>query len=314
MNGGVVKKADIVLGCVAYCSGISSIWNGMKQYFATKNMNVDYILFTSYEAQVEALMNKQVDIAWNGPLAHCRVKQRTNNTSLSLGMRDCDRDFRSHFIVTEESGIKTLKQLEGQILAAGTVDSPQAYILPLHHLKSKGVDLGSLSVVRFDRDVGKHGDTAEGEVEVMEALKRGEAAAGIVSDLMWQRALAAGKVNADGKKMRVLEEGPALFDHCQFDALATLEAAKKDAFQQVKRGGTGCVDTDGSCQALFAMDWNNEFHKEIMKMEGIKKTWAGPREEGYAAMQQIVDNEPNVPYPRMLHEAQRHPFKSLLVK
>ncbi|EKX53080.1 hypothetical protein GUITHDRAFT_150518 [Guillardia theta CCMP2712] len=270
----------------------------MKQYFASKNMNVDYILFTSYEAQVEALMNKQIDIAWNGPLAHCRVKQRTNNASLSLGMRDCDRDFQSHIIVTEDSGIKALKELEGQTIAAGTVDSPQAYILPLHHLKKQGVNLKSLSMIRFDRDVGKHGDTAEGEVLVMEALKRGEAAAGLVSDLMWQRALSSGKVNADGKKMTVLKDAPPPFDHCQFDALPGLEAAKKEAFQE----------------ALFAMDWNNKFHQEIMKMEGITRTWAGPRDEGYAMMQEIVDSEPNVPYPRMLHDSSNHPFKSLLIK
>ena len=54
------------------------------------------------------------------------------------------------------------------------VDSPQAYILPLHHIASKGVALDTLEVTRWDVDVGKHGDTAVGETHVIKALENGE--------------------------------------------------------------------------------------------------------------------------------------------
>jgi len=36
---------------------------------------------------------------------------------------------------------------------------------------------------------GKHGDTAMGEVEVIKALEGGQVDAGLVSDLMWSRAV-----------------------------------------------------------------------------------------------------------------------------
>jgi hypothetical protein len=85
---------------------------------------------------VDALLKGHIDIAWNGPLAHVRVQKLTNNSSVSLGMRDVDRDFTSHIIATKESGVTSVKDLAGKKLAVGTVDSPQAYscILPLHHI------------------------------------------------------------------------------------------------------------------------------------------------------------------------------------
>ena len=113
-----------------------SIWAGMKHYFATAGVNMDFVLYTTSEAQVDALLKGHIDVAWNGPLAHVRVQKLTNNSSVSLGMRDVDRDFTSHIIATKESGVTSVKDLAGKKLAVGTVDSPQAYscILPLHHI------------------------------------------------------------------------------------------------------------------------------------------------------------------------------------
>ena len=116
-------------------------------------------MYTSYEAQVDALLKGHIDIAWNGPLAHVRTQKLTKGTSISLGMRDVDRDFATHIVASKASGIASVQDLAGKKLATGTGDSPQAYILPLQHIKSSGVALDTLEVVRYDRDVGKHGDT-----------------------------------------------------------------------------------------------------------------------------------------------------------
>ena len=152
-------KPDIVIGCVAYCDAIGSIWQGMKDYFAGAGVKMDFVLYTSYEAQVDALLKGHIDIAWNGPLAHVRTQKLTKGTSISLGMRDVDRDFATHIVASKASGIASVQDLAGKKLATGTGDSPQAYILPLQHIKSSGVALDTLEVVRYDRDVGKHGDT-----------------------------------------------------------------------------------------------------------------------------------------------------------
>jgi phosphonate transport system substrate-binding protein len=165
-------RNDVVLiGAVAYSDSITSIWEGMKKYFVRSDVNMDFVLFTSYERQLEALLSGHIDIAWNGPIAHARLQKIVDN-SISLGMRDVDRDFKSYILSTKESKVRNLKDIEGKRLATGSLDSPQAYILPMHYLK-KEIDLSTIDVIRFDKDVGKHGDTAVGELDVIESLRTG---------------------------------------------------------------------------------------------------------------------------------------------
>ena len=52
-----------------------------------------------------------IDVAWNTPLAHVRVQQRTDGRSLSLGMRDSDRDFHAKVIVRRDAGIRVARAI-----------------------------------------------------------------------------------------------------------------------------------------------------------------------------------------------------------
>lgn len=269
----------------------------MKAYLRSAGCDFDFILFSSYDRQVEALLDGQIDIAWNGPLAHCRTKLRTGGTSLSLGMRDVDRDFLSHVVVRKDSNISDLGSLAGARLATGTFDSPQAYVLPMASLPSE--TLATLDVTRFDRDVGKHGDTAAGELEVIDALMEGRAEAGFVSDIMWQRALQDGP--SVGNTLAVC---PALpiprFDHCQFDALATLAPAKRESFSS----------------ALFSMTMSDPAAAHAMKLEGIQECWEDgvSRDDiGYSGMLDALKAEEPGPFPGPLHTLESHPFRSLTV-
>ena len=47
----------------------------MAKHFSAKGVPFDVVLYQSYERQVEALLAGQVDIAWNGPLAHVRTQR-----------------------------------------------------------------------------------------------------------------------------------------------------------------------------------------------------------------------------------------------
>src|SRR6185369_5727394 len=135
-------------------------------------------LFSNYERQVETLLKGHIDIAWNTPLAHVRVQRRTGGQSISLGMRDADRDFRAKVVVRKDAGIRTLADLAGKTLAVGSRDSTQARILPLQFLVEAGVDLSKVRLLPFDTDLGKHGDTGTSELDVLAALHDGRAQAG----------------------------------------------------------------------------------------------------------------------------------------
>ena len=263
-----MKDNTILVGAVAYDPKAVTIWEGIREHFRDQSVAMDFVLFSNYERQVESLLEQKVDIAWNTPLAHVRVKNRTEGRSISLGMRDSDRDFRAKVIVRKQAGIRSLKELEGKTLAVGSRDSTQARILPLHFLAREGVRLDKVKLLAFDTDVGKHGDTGTSELEVLRALHDGRADAGTVGDLIWVLEQAAGHIN--NALVDVLWTTPG-FDHCMFDAHPNAERAKCDAFQR----------------ALFAMRWDDAKHRRVLELEGLKQ-WMPPREEGYASLHEAL--------------------------
>ena len=228
----------------------------MRKYFHKKSVPFDFALFTSYERQLESLLNGHIDVAWNGPLAHVRLQRLVPGT-ISLGMRDVDRDFVSYLVTTKESNINTWSDLRNKRLATGTYDSPQAYVVPMHHLLSTLSPslVSTIDVTRYDFNTGKHGDTAVGEVHVMDALRTGSVDAGFVSQMMFDRR----DRTAEGDDQLIINPQTLplpLFDHCQFDALPTLPAVKRQAFQQ----------------ALLAMDWSCPEERVVMELEGSRTT------------------------------------------
>ena len=259
----------ILLGAVAYDPKVVSIWEGIRAHFRSVGVPMDFALFSNYERQVESLLAGHVDVAWNTPLAHVRVKRRTKGTSRSLGMRDSDRDFASKVVVRRDAGITTIAGLVGKTLAVGSRDSTQARILPLHFLAAAGVDLARVRVLPFDTDLGKHGDTGTSELDVLAAVKDGRAQAGTVGDLVWVAEQAAGRV--DPAVISVLWTTPP-FDHCMFDARPTLPERQAAEFRR----------------ALDAMDWNVPEHRRLLELEGLRR-WMPPREEGYRSLEAALD-------------------------
>jgi phosphonate transport system substrate-binding protein len=259
----------ILLGAVAYDPKVVTIWEGIRDYFRTENVALDFALFSNYERQVEALLAGHIDIAWNTPLAHVRLQRRTEGRSRSLGMRDSDRDFHAKIVVRKDAGVRSLAELAGKTLAVGSRDSTQARILPLHFLRREKVDLERIKLLPFDTDLGKHGDTGTSELDVLRALASGAAQAGAVGDLIWVGEQAAGRV--DPRVIEVLWTTPG-FDHCMFDALPTLAEAKARAFQE----------------ALFKMSWENPTHRRLLELEGLRQ-WLPPREQGYDSLRQALD-------------------------
>lgn len=258
----------ILLGAVAYDPKVVSIWEKIREHFQSMGVPMDFALFSNYERQIEALLAGHVDIAWNTPLAHVRVGDRTDGRALSLGMRDSDRDFCSQLIARLDSGIRHPTDLHGKVLAVGSADSTQARILPLQFLAEAGVDLARVTILAFDTDLGKHGDTGTSELDVLKAVHEGRAHAGAVGDLVWVNEQASARV--DTARVQSVWTTP-LFDHCMFDALPTLPASKRAGFEK----------------ALFAMRWDNPVHRQILELEGLKE-WMPPREDGYESLRRAL--------------------------
>jgi ABC-type phosphate/phosphonate transport system substrate-binding protein len=265
----------ILLGAVAYDPRVVPIWEGMRDYFREVGPPIDYVLFSNYDRQVQALLAGQIDIAWNTNLAWVKTVRRTKGTCRALALRDADVRFTTVVVARADSGIASLSDVRGKRLALGSADSAQAAILPIHYLQQAGVEPASdCSLLCFDLDVGKHGDTGTSELEVLRALREGRADAGTLGETTWNRQVATGRV--DPGQLRLIWTSPG-YCHCNFTALAEFP-------EDLGRRWT---------DSLVGMSYDNPRWRELMELEGLKR-WvrADPTIlEGYRVLFEAVERQ-----------------------
>ena len=51
----------------------------IKKHFQQHGLELDWILYSSWDALVEAFVRREVDVAWNGPLAYLKIKRRLDD-------------------------------------------------------------------------------------------------------------------------------------------------------------------------------------------------------------------------------------------
>jgi ABC-type phosphate/phosphonate transport system substrate-binding protein len=266
-----MSDATILLGAVAYDAKVLVLWEMMRDHFRALGVSLDFALYSTYERQVEALLAGHVDVAYNGPLAHVRVKRRTDGRSVSLAMRDIDRDSTTKILVRRDAGISALTDLCGRTVAVGGRDSPHARILPLFFLRRAGVELDKLKLMPFEHDLGKHGDATRSEAEIIAAVHDGRAQAGAVGATVWQAEQAAGRV--DPRVVETLWTTPA-YDHHVLDALPALPEAKAKDLARV----------------LFDLRWSNPKHRKLLELEQ-HRSWVHGRDGGYTQLVAALDDQ-----------------------
>lgn len=162
---------------------------------------VEFTPVTDYAAAVEALANKQVDLAWFGGFTFVQAQQRSGGKAVPLVQREEDEKFRSVFITTNSS-IKTLADLKGHTLSFGSQSSTSGHLMPRSSLLAAGVDP--------DRDLkrvaysGTHDATAA-------AVASGKVDAGALNISVWDKLVADKKV--DPAKVRVFYTTPPYYDY-----------------------------------------------------------------------------------------------------
>lgn len=262
----------MVVGAVAYDPRVVTIWDGFKELFARQSLALDFVLYSNYERQVEALLEGIIDVAWNSPLAWVRARRMSVARELEvrpLVMRDTDRDLASAIVVREDSSIERIEDLAGRRVGVGAPDSPQATLLPLSYLRAEGLAPGSFREVRHDLMGGKHGDHGAAEREEARALVDGRIDAACV--LSGNHILFVSEGIVPAGSLRVLAETPP-FDHCNF----TVGPAAPQ--EPVARFG----------QLLLEMNYEDPTVRTLFELEGLR-AWVQARTGGYAALERAVD-------------------------
>ncbi len=256
----------LIVGAVAYTPNVVPIWEGIRDYFAGSAAEMDFVLFSNYGRQVDALVEGSVDIAWNTNLAWVRTVLQTDGACRALAMRDTDLAFATVLVTRPGTGLRELADLKGRRLALGSRDSAQAAILPVHYLHQAGLD-GAVDLLRIDSDLGKHGDTGRSELDAIRAVLDERADAAAIGITTWEA------IGRDELMPGALEEfwrSPA-YCHCNFTALDRLPTERSDPW----------------VAHLLTMSWDNPAHRQILELEGLRR-WVAPQLDGYASLFEAV--------------------------
>lgn len=103
-------------------------------------MKVEFTPVTDYPAAVEALVNKQVDLAWFGGFTHVQAQIRSGGKIMPIAQREEDTRFRSVFITQTDSGIRQLSDLKGKTVSFGSQSSTSGHLMPRSFLLQAGID------------------------------------------------------------------------------------------------------------------------------------------------------------------------------
>ncbi len=186
-------------------------------------------------------------------------------------MRDTDLTFQTLMIGRAGSVCRGLAGLRGRRVALGSSDSGQARILPLYFMARAGIGVDDVRLVIFDSDVGKHGDTGRSDLDALRVVLDDVADAAAVGVNTWNTLTAAGDDTVSD--LEIIWESE-LYNHCNFTALDTFDAATADAW----------------VNHLLAMDWDNPEHRRILELEGLRE-WKRPELEGYQSLVAAMDEQ-----------------------
>jgi ABC-type phosphate/phosphonate transport system substrate-binding protein len=258
------------LGAVVYHPKVEQIWEAFGAWFAEQGFPLEVTYFETYDEQVDALIDGRIDAAWNTNLAFVQTLERTGGACRAIAMRDTDIDWSSLIVASDGAEIRSLGDLRGKRVGFGDIDSPQAYILPVHALRSEGFDPAADCIAsRLDRDVGKHGDTGGAELAQLARVRSGALDACVLSSVTYE---AVGRLgDADG--LRVVWTSPP-FHHCNYTVLDASTA-----------------DHDRFVELLFSMDAADPKLCEPMELEYVN-SWVEPDLSGYGDLIVAVRSSP----------------------
>lgn len=261
------------LGATTSASHIAA-FEGIKEYCEKRGIEIDWVLYSGYDAMVDAFVSKEIDIAWNGPLSYVKIRRRLEEAQEDscnvVLMRDVDVGFTTHFITRGDSDITNIEDLMGRSFAFGSRGSVELGVLAYHFMKESGIDprsdLGSFS---FHED--RNSATDSDGLDVLERVQSGEYDAGAISAPALESMIRRGALSEDS--VRVFWSTPG-YSHCCFSGQSDIDADLTKQFSDV----------------LLSIDPNDPLGKSILDAEGCTAFAPGIL-DGWDTLEEVAESE-----------------------
>lgn len=257
------------LGGAAYASYIV-VFQGFKTHFQRHGIDLDWVLYSDWDGLVDAFVTREIDLAWNGPLAYVKIKRRLSDPCRVIAMRDVDVNCITHFITRTNSDITSVEDLKGRRFAFGSRGSVQAGLLPYYFLKQEGINpTRDLMVCTFHEE--RQPSSVTDERDVIERVRKGEYDAGAVTQPTLEKLEGEGTLPRGS--IRILWSSPG-YSHCCFTAQGDMDAALS---QKIK-------------EAFLSIDYGDPVGKAVLDAEGCK-TFVPGITEGWETLETAAEDE-----------------------
>ncbi|MFI8607781.1 putative selenate ABC transporter substrate-binding protein [Pseudomonas sp. NPDC077649] len=220
-------------------------------------MKVEFVPVADYAAVVEALAADRVDMAWLGGFTFVQTRLKTGN-AVPLVQRAEDEQFTSK-IISADPAVKSLQDLKGKTFAFGSVSSTSGSLMPRYFMLKDGIKPEDFfSRIAYS---GAHDATAAW-------VQAGKADGGVLNASVWDKLVAAGKVDVD--KVKVIATTPPYYDY-NWTVRGNLDAALQ-----------------GKIKAAFlALDPANPEHKAILELQAASR-FIETKVENYAGIEEAA--------------------------
>lgn len=229
----------------------------LMKYLSEKlDMKVEFTPVTDYAASVEALANKQVDMAWFGGFTFVQAKVRSNGEVIPLIQRAEDENFKSVFI-TNNPDIKSLNDLKGKSVSFGSASSTSGHLMPRSFLNT-------VANIDPDKDFKRVSFSGAHDATIA-AVAAGKVDAGALNISVWNKFVADKKV--DPAKVRVIYTTPAYYD-----------------YNWTVHSGVSAENRKKIVDAFLALDPSTAQGKEILELQRASK-FVPTKAENYAGIE-----------------------------
>ena len=243
---------------------------GIKEHFRKQGIDLDWVLYSDWDALVEAFVNKEIDLAWNGPLAYVKIKRRLADPCQVVAMRDTDVGLVTHFITGPNSDISKVEHLGGKRFAFGSRGSVETGLLAYHFLKEAGINpRNDLALCTFYEE--RQPSHLSGERDVVHRVMEREYDAGAVCQTTLVAMEMEGSMSRDA--FRIFWTTPA-YSHCCFTAQGEMNRSLSEKITR----------------AFVSMDYKDAVGKQVMDAEGCRAFVPGII-EGWEALEKVALEE-----------------------
>lgn len=162
---------------------------GLKSYLETTlDLPVELVVSTDYSTLIEAAIRNKTDLTYFGPLSYVIARNKAPFLEpFAVRLKDGASTYKAVLIGNREQGIDTFDAVRGQTVALGDPASTGSRLFPQLRLAEAGLQPNVDYQPVF---LGAHDAVAK-------AVERGTAAAGGLSQVIYEKLVEQGTINPD---------------------------------------------------------------------------------------------------------------------